>query len=177
MLSLADESVNSPRSAQCQEVEQIGLAAHLPLPANFGASIVRHFACAAQHNDLPSPQSFSNSQPSSHLASFPPSSPAHVPTFFLSSSQHPPLSILHPTPQYNGTIAFRRASPKSHKPSALVDVLDGRPFEVEVTVGNVLRMGRRVGQDEGNMARLRLVYGLLRVVQGGLTVRKGQDIA
>jgi hypothetical protein len=38
-------------------------------------------------------------------------------------------------------------------------------------------MGRRVGVDEGKMARLRLVYGLLRVVQGGLTVRRGMEIA
>lgn len=65
---------------------------------------------------------------------------------------------------YKATIAYRQKG-GSHKPSALVDILTGRPFEVEVTIGNVLKMGRRVGVKDEDLKILRLVYGLARVIQ------------
>lgn len=66
---------------------------------------------------------------------------------------------------YQGTIDFRHRVGGRHKPSALVDLETGRPLEIEVTVGSVLRMGRRVGLKEEEMKLLRLVYGLERIIQ------------
>lgn len=66
---------------------------------------------------------------------------------------------------YNSTIAFRKEKGGKHKPSALVDLETGRPLEIEVTVGNVLRMARRLGVEDKEITILRLVYGLGRVLQ------------
>ncbi|KAL7413147.1 ketopantoate reductase PanE/ApbA-domain-containing protein [Mrakia frigida] len=66
---------------------------------------------------------------------------------------------------YQGTIDFRTKVGGKHKPSALVDLETGRPIEIEVTIGSILRMGRRVGRTDEQMTILRLVYGLMRVIQ------------
>jgi 2-dehydropantoate 2-reductase len=53
----------------------------------------------------------------------------------------------------------------THRPSMLVDLESGKPLELEVVVGEVVRMGR-----EKNVAipTLETVYGLLSVVQNNL---------
>lgn len=87
---------------------------------------------------------------------------------------------------FDATVEQRKKGGR-HRPSALVDVLTGRPFEVEcefhslftrfcrfltclppraaATVGAVLALGRRVGVEEKEMKTLRLVYGLASVIQ------------
>ncbi|CED83343.1 panE, apbA [Phaffia rhodozyma] len=66
---------------------------------------------------------------------------------------------------YDGTVSFRREKGGKHKPSALVDLETGRPLEIEVTVGNVLKMARRLNIKDEEIKILRLVYGLGRVLQ------------
>ena len=68
-------------------------------------------------------------------------------------------------PNFSLTSALFFSRHQQHKPSALVDLETGRPIEIEVTIGSILRMGRRVGRTDEQMTILRLVYGLMKVVQ------------
>ncbi|GBE83590.1 hypothetical protein BKA93DRAFT_839762 [Sparassis latifolia] len=52
-----------------------------------------------------------------------------------------------------------------HRPSTLVDVELGRPMEIEVILGEVVRMGREKGVD---MPRLETLYALLLIAQNQL---------
>jgi len=49
-----------------------------------------------------------------------------------------------------------------HTPSMLLDARRGRPFEVEVILGEVVRMARSVGVD---IPRVETLYALLLVAQ------------
>ncbi|KAI0080423.1 6-phosphogluconate dehydrogenase C-terminal domain-like protein [Panus rudis PR-1116 ss-1] len=69
------------------------------------------------------------------------------------------LSIL----QRSATIASKPTS--SERPSILVDVEMGRPTEVEVLVGEVVRAGRRLGVP---IPRMETLYALMSVIQAQL---------
>jgi ketopantoate reductase len=51
----------------------------------------------------------------------------------------------------------------AYRPSIQVDHDNGRPMEVEVIIGNVLRIGQRMGLE---LPLIEFVYNLLRMIQG-----------
>ncbi|KAG8887823.1 hypothetical protein FRB99_004200, partial [Tulasnella sp. 403] len=53
----------------------------------------------------------------------------------------------------------------NHKPSALLDVEQGKPFELEVILGEVVRHGQRLGVP---IPRLEMLYGTLYLIQAQL---------
>ena len=83
----------------------------------------------------------------------------------LSSSKHSHLLSTRRNRDSSLTSSPLFSPFQQHKPSALVDLETGRPIEIEVTIGSILRMGRRVGRTDEQMTILRLVYGLMKVVQ------------
>ncbi|EEB92317.1 hypothetical protein MPER_09195, partial [Moniliophthora perniciosa FA553] len=50
----------------------------------------------------------------------------------------------------------------NHAPSMLLDMRQGKPMEVEVILGEVVRLAKRVGVD---IPRIEMMYAILLVVQ------------
>jgi len=73
-----------------------------------------------------------------------------------------PKDLANPNHFVDESEASWRNSPPTHKPSMLIDVESGKPFELECILGEVVRHGRRLGVP---IPRLEAVYAMLSVVQ------------
>ncbi|KAH6910591.1 ketopantoate reductase PanE/ApbA-domain-containing protein [Coprinopsis sp. MPI-PUGE-AT-0042] len=62
----------------------------------------------------------------------------------------------------NGTMSIHEKPDSSHKPSMMLDMERGQPLEVEVILGEVVRMAQEVGV---GVPRVEMMYALLLVVQ------------
>ncbi|CAE6529931.1 unnamed protein product [Rhizoctonia solani] len=83
----------------------------------------------------------------------------------LGYSEHAvPSSLVESTIEDTGGL-HRPGKPSTHKPSMLVDMETRRPLEIEVIIGEVVRLGKEHGV---NVSILETVYTLLQVVQAGL---------
>lgn len=67
------------------------------------------------------------------------------------------------------SIAKAKQGLPPHKMSLLVDIEQGRPFEVEVITGAVLRLAKQYGVETPNLA---LVYSLMKGLQLNIIKQK-----
>ncbi|KAL5483425.1 hypothetical protein ACEPAI_8656 [Sanghuangporus weigelae] len=74
-----------------------------------------------------------------------------------------PSSVIDDTIKSTGN--FHRRPDSKHKPSMLLDCETGRPMEIEVIVGEVLRKAKELGVET---PRIELLYALLVIIQGQL---------
>ncbi|KZP27115.1 hypothetical protein FIBSPDRAFT_818726 [Athelia psychrophila] len=72
-----------------------------------------------------------------------------------------------------GTASVHDKANSTHLPSMLLDAENGRPMEVEVIVGEVVRMAKRVGVA---VPRIEMMYAMLLIVQNQI-VRKWETQA
>ena len=72
------------------------------------------------------------------------------------------VPVSHVNNTFENTAKLHRVPDNGLMPSMLVDTLAGRPIEVEVIFGNIVRLARRYGVET---PRIDVLYGLLLVLQ------------